>query len=479
MSDLEGDMDFANRNNRSVIAWGVIDLMAIVGMLCVQFIGNSTALLVKICVWVSFALFFLQLISIFFHSNKRITGAFLFLALFYLFQNGQLLLWASDVSFNNYYVMYFEATLFSGAIFTSVSNLVAAYAGILCCRRISMKKWRVSKIDRYDRETVSFALGIAVILLGLVVIPLTIWKFTLAIRGGYDAVREAENSIPSVVGFIEYMFSPFGLAYLLYTPRKRNRVVAMSALILFYLLTTLCGDRTTGISGLLALSFALYIRENDDNKRRKLAVGLAMTCVALACLGYIVAYVRTGDAEYSIAIGDVITGVVQEIGFSCIPLLCMMSIVPGSEAFLYGKGYLYSLIGGIVPSKLDVTGTVEKINQQSHIFEEWQTQYYPNFDFGLGFSLNAESYINFGWFGFIAIFVVCFVVVYFLNQYQEYLPDSIFPKYVACILIFAWVTLARRDSYYVWKAIVYCVVLLQIYLWICVKIKNLLCKRQK
>ena len=37
-------------------------------------------------------------------------------------------------------------------------------------------------------------------------------------------------------------------------------------------------------------------------------------------------------------------------------------------------------------------------------------------------------------------------------------------RYKICILVFLWFTLPRRDSYYVWKAISYSIIIMYLYL---------------
>ena len=103
--------------------------------------------------------------------------------------------------------------------------------------------------------------------------------------------------------------------------------------------------------------------------------------------------------------------VFEELGGSVFPLFVMMNIVPSIEPFQYGKQYLLSFFAAIIPSAVDFTGIATKLTQDWSIFEEWIKRYYGQYKFGLGFSLNAEAYINFGWLGIIAIFLLMIVVL--------------------------------------------------------------------
>lgn len=466
-------MNFAVKKRTSLIVW----LMAVAGltvwMLSLKNAGEEATAAVKVCVVVSFVAFVFQLINIFFLSRKRITTAIIFLLFFYVFQNGRLLLWALNIEKNDVYLNYFSSTLLSGAVFSSISNLLAGYAGILCCFAPVEKKRMTSLLETRDKKETEVVLGCVVIVLACVVLPINVWKFVVSLGDGrYSTLRELEAKIPSAISFLEYMLSPFAIAYLFYCSDPKRRRICVAMLAIFYAMTAFYGDRTTGIAGLLVLMFAFYIKEEDVKKRKKWVIVGAIGCVALIVFIWFISIFRSNGSFSLSGVANIFLSVFKELGFSCVPLLAVMKIVPTSESFFYGKGYAYSVVGGIIPSSLDFTGTISAITERAHVFENvWQTQYLP-FDFGLGFSLNAESYMNFGWYGLISVFLICLVVLYFLNKYQKYEEDEVFYKYVSCILLFAWSTLARRDSYYVWKALTYCVLLIEVFVLLTCKKKR-------
>lgn len=445
----------------------VIVLLTIV-MFLLRFL-NVNYIAYKVCILVSLAGFICELVAVFLESDRRITPLMLFLIAFYGFQNGQILLWAFGINFNAFYLLYLQEHLNDAIIFTSVCNLWAGFAGMLCSSpRRDLDRVRIAPQDRYDRRLIYRSLGIACVVLGVVIIPMVLAKFAVAMLEGYTGVRALEERIPSVLTFLEYMFAPFCMAFICYFGTQKIGRLAAAVLLGYFALTAFCGDRTTGIAGLFVTLYLFYFLEHDRKKRLRMVGVLAGACVVLLFLLQIVHTVRNQESlgSLSLRLWDVVVDSVWEIGFSFFPLMAMMEIVPASESFLFGRQYLQSVVGGIFPASVDPTGTVAKINAASRVFESWEAEYFSYFDFGLGFSLNAEGYINFGCFGFLSVFLICLLVAFFLNRYQRYEENSVFPKYAACVLLFLWFTLPRRDSYYVWKALVYSVVLVMVYLWL-------------
>jgi len=423
---------------------------------------------VKICIFWSLAVLAFECHVICRLSKSFLSPTILFLTVYYLFQNGQLLLYAVGIQFNTYYIFLLREHLQDVAVFSSVSNMLAGLSGVFSVSNLGnqMQKHKHTIIDKYDTKQSAFSLKLGVILTGMVAIPEVIVKFSYAIRGGYSAVRSLESSIPSIINFAEYMFVPFSFAFLHYSKEASERRFVTVILTLWCIITAFCGDRTTGIAGLFATAYIFYFNEMDRKRRYKQVARLVIIGVVLIFFVQLAYAFRTQSSIIEALSGEnnVFISFVSDLGFSSFPLFTMMSIVPEHETFLWGKGYLLSMIGGIIPSFLDPTGTISWFNQQSRIFESWHEQYFGNYSFGFGFSLNAEAYINFGWYGLIVLFFVCLAVIRWLNRENKNKEQSVFSRYTVCILLFMWFTLPRRDTYYFWKAIVYCVFLMRIYL---------------
>lgn len=414
----------------------------------------------------AFVVLALEVLASYRISNVFLTPSILFLMAFYVFQNGQLLLLALGIDFNSFYINTLNQYTQDVAIYSSISSVVAGYACLICTKENCSIENKIEpinySIDKLNPDRVAQIAYVGFIGTTLIAVPLVFVKFFFVRIGGYTAVRNLESSIPSIVNFLEYMFFPFVLLIQIYDKQKRSNIAAVFAVI-WLILTALCGDRTTGIAGLAVLAY-LRMSILSHPKRGNLFKTLIIAVLLLIFIdiSYIVR-TRGSFSDLSIGLG-LFTGFLSELGFSCFPLYTMMHTVPQYEGFRYGIGYLFSFIGGMIPSFIDPTGTIRNVNAQAHIFEAWHSRYFSQYSFGFGFSLNAESYINFGWFGLIGIFIVCLIVFHFLGGSHIKNSKSNWALYRMCVLLFLWFTLPRRDSYYIWKAISYALIIMQIYI---------------
>lgn len=438
-------------------------LLFFLGFLDVGFVAY------KICILITLAVFIGELAVIYLESDRRMTPLILFLIAFYLFQNGQILLWALGINFDAFYLLYLQKRLNGAIILSSVCNLWAGFAGMLCSMpRRDLQKVRIAPQDRYDRRLVYRSLGIACVVLGVVVIPVVFARFAAVLYEGDSGVRALNERTPGILSFLEYLFVPFCVAFICYFGKRKIGKLAAGVLTGYFVLNAFCGERATGLAGIFVLFFLFGFLEKDRKKRRLRFGLLVIVCVALLFLIQFVRIVRDQEAsvKISLRLWDVLVGLIWEIGFGFIPLMAMMEIVPASESFLLGRQYLQSVVSGVLPVPAGSDGTVAKIHAASRIFERWEIGYFPFLDLSPAFSLNAEGYINFGSFGFLSVFLICILIAFFLNRYQWYEEDCMFPKYVACVLILLWFTLPGRSSGDVWKALFCSVVLLSVYLWL-------------
>ncbi len=395
-------------------------------------------------------------------AGSLVTPSIIYLGLYYVFQNGLLLLSLFDTDYNSFYLEYFGLHMKDATMFASISNIIAGFA-CYCVYAFHKTCIKFDKLDKISDTRIAKRALVGVACTGLVAIPLVILKTTVALRGGYFAVRNYEETIPFVFNFVEYMFMPFVVLSLLYKKGSGKKIVIIFA-VLWLLLTSFCGDRTTGLSGLLIIAVISYTQSNkmQDEKNRIFKIGAVLVFLVFSVQLF---SVLRGQGSVSDMQGgeNVIVHFFGELGFSSVTLFSMMDIVPQNEDFLNGLGYFASFVSGFIPASLDPTGTISNLVEYSDIQQQWMDKYY-DFEFGFGFSLNSEAYVNFGWFGFISLFFVNYIVFYFLNYSNRRKNQSKFDVYVTFILLFLWCTLPRRGSYYIWKALMYGVIVIRWYI---------------
>lgn len=423
---------------------------------------------IQSCILAALLIFAYEIYCICRNTKEIFHPAIVFLFSYYIFQNGQLLLLSLNIPFNRYYINLLIEFLPQVALFSSVSVILAGFAGVIVVKSKHQKRCRISIADGYTQVAISNAAMVGLIFTGAVAVPLIFIKFFgYSLNGGYSAVQAFEGKLPSIVGLIEYMYIPFVILYLVFSDCKKDKQITKVVFVIWCILTALCGDRTTGIAGILIVALIGYLlTENYQTKKR-----MAIKVVVFGIFGLLLVNIaRMFRNSGSIDItnkdsGGFIINFISELGFSVFPLFTMMNIVPSKENFLFGEQYVASFFRGIIPSTLDVTGIVAKLTESSHIHYDWTFKYYPEFKFGIDSSLNTEAYINFGWFGLIAIFVVCCFIMYCLtNNYIETPNGKKYGIYKTLVLLFVWFTLPRRTSFTIWNGLFWCVFMMGIYL---------------
>ena len=201
--------------------------------------------------------------------------------------------------------------------------------------------------------------------------------------------------------------------------------------------------------------------------------------VVIIVLTPIIAITRVEGDLASVSETNYLVSFVSELGGSCFPLMFVMDIVPSKEPFFWGSAYLTSVIGGLFPSSLDFFGFLKTINEHSLLVETWQFKYL-DYTFGIGFSLNAEAYANFGWFGLLAIYVFGLIIFHFLKTCSISIIRDPWQIYKICILLYFWFTLPRRQTYFIWNSLFYGIILMYVYLQIfCAKKERKIWKIQE
>lgn len=151
---------------------------------------------------------------------------------------------------------------------------------------------------------------------------------------------------------------------------------------------------------------------------------------------------------------NVILSFFGEAGFNGSSSVWTMQLVKtGKIEHFYGLTYVGSVFG-LIPSSVDFLGIAAAFSRYTQL-ESLLTEAY-SFDFGVGFSLVAESYLNFGYFGFIAIFFEGLLLCKLLNI-DDY-SDTGWKNYVPIVLLSVLLTMPRRDTVFFSNQFTSCVI---------------------
>lgn len=194
----------------------------------------------------------------------------------------------------------------------------------------------------------------------------------------------------------------------LYTKRHTNIVAGF--LLSFIVLLMLVGSRGLAIRYVGVLLVTTPIVYPQYFKKRYWIIWTFVAFVGFSFLSIISAN-RTsnlsGDSfatEESLQFNALST--VSEMGMSAHPLVATIETNEGGTP--HYQTILVSLIRALVP----ISSELEIVQSQNVHLADWVTEYVGSFSRGLGYSCIAEVYMNYGWFGWIFMFVYGYFIAY-------------------------------------------------------------------
>ena len=410
---------------------------------------------VRICTFIAVALMSIEYISFAKFSGSYVSNYALFLIAFIIFNFGLFLVFSFGGEYNYFYLMQYEVGTILKTIqyeFGCVGALFLAGAWI---NRIT--PFRFNNVNIFSKHTIFNIAKMFMYVTGVVAFLLLAMKMMAFATGYYEGARRFDASVPSILGLIEYFFVPFSVLTLIYSENRQMDKIIEMLVIIWSLATAMCGDRTSGIAGILIIMIVNFRYKGENrNSIKKYLIGIVTIVLTVFLIAFIKAF-REGIAFSASGLFSIFSDVLGELGSSFFPLTLIMRVCPQRYSFLYGKSYLYSILAGFIPASLDPTGTISMWNSKAIEPLNWISTEY-DYTFGTGYSLCAEAYANFGNFGFLAIFIIGIMVIKLLAVTKE----NFFSKYTATILMIEFFTLPRRNFYYVINHPFYCIVIVSI-----------------
>ena len=264
-------------------------------------------------------------------------------------------------------------------------------------------------------------------------------RFTAtSVAAGIGAARQVvQNS--ALDNLCRGMFVPAGFMVLSYSRSSSRKHFVLGALFFYAALTCLSGDRTEGLTLLVAVFVYWYWRMGSKGGANFLKSVVAFfACIFIIFLIPAIASFRIGgNADFG-GIGAVIEGVFSELGFNFYTVCFQSSLhLPTYN----GLTYLASLTA-LLPTSFDFLGVREAANVLfgEVIYNKGMAAIYPWATFGLGYSLVAESFLNFKVFGFLLIALFGFLGGRLCGRDGRSSLDS----YLSYSFLWAFLTLARR-----------------------------------
>lgn len=403
--------------------------------------------------------------------DKIVSVQTVFILLFVLFQFGLPVVYACMPEYFNYYISLFDKKILIKAIkYTILSIQTYIFCTSLVIVADSGKKkkrtgGRWLAIIESHTKSVEVAALYLFCFTAAVVVPVNMASAVRAVlaEGAIVNMFRGAMAANGVTRFFQEFYFPSALLYLCFSSSaQRKKIVGF-----FYLLVSfsmvLVADRSGGITALVVLAF-YHFYTSENKKQGKQIILLVASGIILAVASSVIAAVRiSGDDIGSALDGRILLNVIEEMGFNFTSLCFVMDYIPSKTGFRYGLSYFVSFIL-LIPKTFGLGSVYPAL--QSCLGETWlwnaNRLYGRKFlDFGVGFSLIAESYYNFSWAGIFVMIPISVLITKIINDDKA---GTAWRLYIRLALLLSLFTVPRRQFLSILKGIEYSIFFMIVYL---------------
>lgn len=338
-------------------------------------------------------------------GNQFISPYVIFLLTLYIFSYGQSFLWAFGLESERSLVGFRGITIqevFDAQVLTLI---------MLACFQIGASFFTPKK--RLYNNVVSVDATNKLKLVGWLLFAISILPYSietyhnmvLSMTKGYAALYEgtAKVGVSNMSSIIaDYCIPSMICLFIAYRQNKSIRRIITIFFLINAIVILITGGRTFAVI-LLALIVILYNYLVIKISKKWLILGCVGSFFFLQILSYI-ADVRV-DSNRSVKIESMqleengAVDAIAEMGGTMFCLIKTMNLVPEHQDYRYGKSYVYAFTS-LIPNL--GFWDIHPAKKESNL-SEWLTNSL-GLDYGTGFSMCAEAYVNFGNLCFIAFF---------------------------------------------------------------------------
>jgi hypothetical protein len=410
-------------------------------------------------------------LSIYFYYRETKTlfsPYIIFYTVFFLFHFGQCLMYGLFIQYKYYVFDRFSSDIVINGALYSVFCIIVFHLGNLVVLK-SKKSINSSFLTRINNEQAIRAMGY--LLFFLSIFPAfynSIYEMIVSIKYGYAGTYKYAKEPFFLFTFLQNLFIPSCILLIVTFKQRDVKALIIKLIVCVYAgILLIVGGRTEGIAIFLTLLFLNNVLSKKISRKALVNIGLVL-CLIIILIptlhNFRIAEQKSvglffEEAKKSV-ISNPVVETVGEMGYSISPLFMTMGVIPEKVDYQYGKSYLAS-ITSIIPAHLNPIHSLQKFSQSAAL-DDWLMKQYK-MDFGPGYSLIAESYYNFGFFGISMMFIWGIILGWLLNHFNlDQLRSNRLSLYFNMVCFYALLTLPRRPSFYFVDQIIYLVV----FVWI-------------
>ena len=368
------------------------------------------SLLIKIIIWIKI-------------SKTLIDPYMIFFIVLFIFTCGQCIGWATGLNLSDKDLWdrvdhgLNRLLLLKGVLYTMISLSFFHLGGILgnnlSEKKHSKKIWTEDQVVRAYKK-----IGKLLLIFCIPAFAIKTAQDLIAVAiGGYSnyyVVNAGRSLIMSLFSIMADYYQPCMLIlFIAYRKNKTYRRGIVVAMLFDVAATLYIGGRSGAVMILLGILLAYYYFIKPFSVKQMI-MGGAIGYVVIAFMNGL-AKIRgmsgRGLSDFISVLGssfsNVIGNFIGELGWTMTSICWTMNMVPSDYPFRYGMSYLVAITSWI-PSF--VFGG--KVNHPAVIWSnlsDWLAEA-QHMTYGPGYTMVAESYINFGWLGVIPMLIEGFII---------------------------------------------------------------------
>lgn len=416
---------------------------------------NSELYLIIFC-WIGNVLFIWCLWSWKVTTKVIFSPYSLFLSSTYVYLYGQAILKSFGLEYTNFnlYMMYDSESLLRTHYYTCLC-LAFIHLGALITAKENI-------IHNSYGDIKDQALQKSLKIVGYILAIISVYPFfshyieiaKLSIASGYRVLFDnVEKNSSGIMGTLQLFFIPSSFLLLVsYKEKLLVRFLIITCLMTAVVLGFVSGGRGSSVAILVSLAWLWHV-EIKPFKGVKTLLLIFLGLFVISLFPTIGSF--RGEANknflnfinmYFESIGelDFIVDAIGNMGGSMFPLIETMRLIPNNFDFANGLTYLVSFIM-IVPSFFRF-GAIEVAASNNLIFLGDWLMNTLKMTYGPGFSILAEAYYNFGWFGVPFMSLFGFLMAYFMRTNAVNENQRVLRNIFAAVMLYNVINMVRATS---------------------------------
>lgn len=419
---MQGKKIIMNNSIKGNIVIGLITLLcAVLGYIVYLFtlhvvsVGRDYNLLILVYSWLGVLLLIYVLFTWYKITSYIFSPYTIFMIFFFLFNYGQSLMWAFGIHIPNEigkaplypgFAAASDSDIVKAQILTLISILMFHLGAVLSYKKnINIKElargYQKRLVQNYDSVMLKSIFNSS-LLIGIVVIPATLYfaysDLQIALVHGYKSLYYSEfaNNGASFLGLLTRMFFPCLVGLLIGS--KYNKKVRVSVYIIFsiyLMLNLLSGDRGSWIYKIIILVWLSHTCYKTINFKVLLKYSI-VSFIGIYIVNAMVSLRNTGLNNITFTTflnslsfeNSIIFQIFFEMGGSMKPTILLQ--VSGWDVWPYANTYLLAILG------MATNKVIYTLDIPFSLISSWFSQDYLGLSWGAGFSIVAESLLNFG-----------------------------------------------------------------------------------